>query len=113
MNENLCIAIITAASIFAGFLVAFLSSYLTARNKKYDENKLKFDTLGRKLTLFRQLCGFIWNSNCLNEQRGKLKANEPALDEDGNAPPPYTFHIKRCYGYRGLGSCCVRTAFRC
>lgn len=49
MNENLCIAIITAASIFAGFLVAFLSSYLTARNKKYDENKLKFDTLGRKL----------------------------------------------------------------
>ena len=84
MNENLCIAIITAASIFAGFLVAFLSSYLTARNKEYDENKLKFDTLGRKLTLFRQLCGFIWNSNCLNEQRGKLKANEPALDEDGN-----------------------------
>ena len=45
MNENLCIAIITAASIFAGFLVAFLSSYLTARNKEYDENKLKFDTL--------------------------------------------------------------------
>lgn len=84
MNENLCIAIITTASIFAGFLVAFLSSYLTARNKEYDENKLKFDTLGRKLTLFRQLCGFIWNSNCLNEQRGKLKANEPALDEDGN-----------------------------
>ena len=32
MNENLCIAIITAASIFAGFLVAFLSSYLTARD---------------------------------------------------------------------------------
>lgn len=30
MNENLCIAIITTASIFAGFLVAFLSSYLTA-----------------------------------------------------------------------------------
>ena len=29
MNENLCIAIITTASIFAGFLVAFLSSYLT------------------------------------------------------------------------------------
>lgn len=84
MNENLCIAIITTASIFSGFLVAFLSSYLTARNKEYDENKLKFDTLGRKLTLFRQLCGFIWNSNCLNEQRGKLKANEPALDEDGN-----------------------------
>lgn len=51
MNENLCIAIITTASIFAGFLVAFLSSYLTARNKEYDENKLKFDTLGRKLTL--------------------------------------------------------------
>lgn len=84
MNENLCIAIITAASIFAGFLVTFLSSYLTARNKEYDENKLKFDTLGRKLTLFRQLCGFVWNSNCLNEQRRKLKANEPALDEDGN-----------------------------
>lgn len=84
MNENLCIAIITTASIFAGFLVAFLSNYLTARNKEYDENKQQFDTLGRKLTLFRQLCGFIWTSNCLSEQRSSLKANELALDEDGN-----------------------------
>ena len=83
MNENLCIAIITTASIFAGFLVAFLSSYLTARNKEYDENKKQFDALGRKLTLFRQLCGFVWVSNCLNEERSKLKANEPAFDEDG------------------------------
>ena len=83
MNENLCIALITTASIFAGFLVAFLSSYLTTRNKEYNENKRAFDELGRKLTLFRQLCGFVWSSNCLNEQRCKLKANEPAFDEDG------------------------------
>ena len=83
MNENLCIAIITTASIFAGFLVAFLSSYLTARNKEYDENKKQFDALGRKLTLFRQLCGFIWYSNCLEKQRRNIKANEPAFDEDG------------------------------
>lgn len=83
MNENLCIALITTASIFAGFLVAFLSSYLTARNREYNENKRAFDVLGRKLTLFRQLCGFVWSSNCLNEQRRKLKANEPAFDEDG------------------------------
>lgn len=83
MNENLCIAIITTASIFAGFLVAFLSGYLTVRNKEYDENKQQFDALGRKLTLFRQLCGFIWNSSCLYEQRRNLKANEPAFDEDG------------------------------
>lgn len=34
MNENLCIALITTASIFAGFLVAFLSSYLTTRNRE-------------------------------------------------------------------------------
>ena len=43
MNENLCIAIITTASIFAGFLVAFLSSYLTARNKRY-ENEMALIT---------------------------------------------------------------------
>lgn len=84
MNENLCIAIITTASIFGGFLVAFLGSYQTTRNKEYDGDKQQFDTLGRKLTLFRQLCGFVWASNCLNEQRRNLKANEPALDEDGN-----------------------------
>lgn len=84
MNENLCIAIITTASIFAGFLVAFLSSYQTARNKEYDEQKQQFDALGRKLTLFRQLCGFVWNSNCLNEQRRNFKANEPAFDENEN-----------------------------
>lgn len=83
MNENLCIAIITTASIFAGFLVAFLSSYLTARNKEYDENKKQFDALGNKLTLFRQLCGFVWVSDCLNKERSTLKANEPAFDEDG------------------------------
>lgn len=83
MNENLCIALITTASIFAGFLVAFLSSYLTTRNREYDENKRAFDVLGRKLTLFRQLCGFVWNSDCLDEQRCKLKANEPAFDEEG------------------------------
>ena len=83
MNENLCIALITTASIFAGFLVAFLRSYLTTRNKEYDERKRKFDALGLKLTWFRQLCGFVWNSDCLNEQRHKLKANEPAFDEDG------------------------------
>ena len=84
MNENLCIAIITTASIFAGFLVAFLSSYLTARNKEYDKNKQQFDILGRKLTLFRQMCGFVWYSNCLNKQRRNLKANEYPFDEDGN-----------------------------
>lgn len=83
MNENLCIALITTASIFAGFLVAFLSSYLTTRNRENDENRRAFDALGRKLTLFRQLCGFVWSSNCLNEQRRKLKANEPAFEEDG------------------------------
>lgn len=83
MNENLCIALITTASIFAGFLVAFLSSYLTSRNKEYEENKQKLDALGRKLTLFRQLCGYVWSSNCFDEQRKKLKANEPAFDEDG------------------------------
>ena len=83
MNDNLCIALITTASIFAGFLVAFLSSYLTTRNREYDKNRQKFDVLGRKLTLFRQLCGFIWTSDCLNEQRRKLKANEPAFDEEG------------------------------
>lgn len=83
MNDNLCIALITTASIFAGFLVAFLSSYLTTRNREYDENKQKFDVLGRKLTLFRQLCGFVWNSDCLNEQRRKIKANEPSFDEKG------------------------------
>ena len=83
MNDNLCIALITTASIFAGFLVAFLSSYLTSRNREYDENRRKFDALGRKLTLFRQLCGFVWSSDCLNEQRRKLKANEPAFDEEG------------------------------
>ena len=66
MNENLCIAIITTASIFGGFLVAFLGSYQTTRNKEYDGDKQQFDTLGRKLTLFRQLCGFVWASNCLN-----------------------------------------------
>ena len=84
MNENLCIALITTASIFAGFLVAFLSSYLTTRNREYEERRRKFDALGRKLTLFKQLCGFVWSSNCLNEQRRKLKANEPAFDEEGN-----------------------------
>lgn len=83
MNENLCIAIITTASIFAGFLVAFLSSYLTTRNREYEENRRKFESLGRKLTLFRQLFGFVWSSKCLNEQRRKQKANEPAFDEDG------------------------------
>ena len=83
MNENLYIAIITTASIFAGFFVAFLSSYLTTRNREYEENRRKFESLGRKLTFFRQLCGFVWSSNCLNEQRRKLKANEPAFDEDG------------------------------
>lgn len=83
MNDNLCIALITTASIFAGFLVAFLSSYLATRTREYNENQRAFDALGRKLTLFRQLCGFVWNSNCLNEQRRKLKAYEPAFDEDG------------------------------
>ena len=83
MNDNLCIALITTASIFAGFLVAFLSSYLTTRNREYDKNRQKFDVLGRKLTLFRQLCGFIWTSDCLDEQRRKLKANEPAFDKEG------------------------------
>lgn len=73
MNDNLCIALITTASIFAGFLVAFLSSYLTTRNREYDKNRQKFDALGRKLTLFRQLCGFIWTSDCLDEQRRKQK----------------------------------------
>ena len=85
MNDNLCIALITTASIFAGFLVALLSSYLTTRNREYDENKQKFDALGRKLTLFRQLCGFVWDSDCLNEQRRKIKANEPSFDEKGYA----------------------------
>ena len=55
MNDNLCIALITTASIFAGFLVAFLSSYLTTRNRENDENRRAFDALGRKLTLFVQL----------------------------------------------------------
>ena len=59
MNENLCITIITTACIFAGFLVAFLSSYMTTRNKEYDKNRQQFDILGRKLTLFRQMCGFV------------------------------------------------------
>lgn len=56
---------------------------MTTRNRVYEDNRRKFDSLGRKLTLFRQLCGFVWSSNCLNEQRRKLKANEPAFDEDG------------------------------
>lgn len=83
MNENLCIALITTASIFAGFLVAFLSNYLTTRNKEYDERRLKFDALGLKLTMFRQLCGFVWSSDCLDKQKNKLKPNEPAFDEEG------------------------------
>lgn len=87
MNENLCIALITTASIFAGFLVAFLSSYLTARNREYEANKRIFDDLGRKLTMFRQLCGFVYSSNCLDELWRKQKTNEPTFDENGYVKP--------------------------
>ena len=83
MNENLCIALITTASIFACFLVAFLSSYFATRNKEYDERRREFDALGRKLTLFRQLCGFVWYSDCLDEQKYNFKSNESAFDKDG------------------------------
>lgn len=37
MNENLCIAIITTASIFGGFLVAFLGSYQSLAIKNMTE----------------------------------------------------------------------------